>query len=67
MSVDIDFTCDLDNFDQDHVFSDMEYIEHSNFMIKFINGAFEIDFCSGVSSISSEEIKIFLYKLENMQ
>lgn len=65
MSIDIDFICDLDNFDQDHVFSDMEYIEHSNFIIKFIYGAFEIDFCSGVSSISSGEIKNFLYKLEN--
>jgi hypothetical protein len=65
MSIDIDFICDLDDIDQDRVFSDMEYIEHSNFIIKLIYGGIEIDFCSGVSNICSSEIKNFLYKIEN--
>ena len=65
MSVDIGFICDLDNFDQDHVFSDMDYIENSNFIINLIYGGIGIDFYSGISAISSSEIKNFLYKLEN--
>jgi len=65
MSIDIDFICDLDNFDQDHIFSETEYFENSNFIIKLIYGAFKLDFCSGVSAISSTDIKNFLYKLEN--
>lgn len=65
MSIDIDFICDLDDIDQDRVFSDMEYIEHSNFIIKLIYGGIDIDFCSGVSNICSSEIKNFLYKIEN--
>ena len=65
MSIDIDFICDLDDIDQDRVFSEMEYLQHSNFIIKLIQGGIEIDFCSSVSNSCSSEIKNFLYKLEN--
>jgi len=65
MSIDITFICDLDNIEQDRVFSDMEYFEHSNFLIKMSYFGMIIDFHSGVSSICSSEIKNFLYKLEN--
>jgi hypothetical protein len=65
MSIDIDFICDLDDIEQDHVFSETEYFEYSNFIIKIIYGVIEFDFCSGVSNISSSEIKNFLYKIEN--
>jgi len=59
------FTCDLDNLEQDYVFSDMEYFENSNFLIKMEYCGMQITFNSGISAISSNEIKNFLYKLEN--
>jgi hypothetical protein len=65
MSVDMTFISDLDNVDQDHVFSGTDHFEHSNFLIKITYHGMKINFHSGVTSISSSEIKDFLYKIEN--
>lgn len=65
MSIDMDFKCDLDFVEQDQVFSEHEYFEHSNFQIVIKYHAMKIVFNSGVSAIDSTDIKNFLYKLEN--
>ena len=59
------FMSDLDNIDQDRVFTESDHFEYNNFLIKITYHGMKINFHSGVSSIASSEIKDFLYKIEN--
>ena len=65
MSIDIDFKCDLDLVEQDRVFAENEYFEHSNFQMIMKYYGLKIVFNSGISSITSDEIRNFLHKIEN--